>query len=625
MRFPCMLVFAVWATSPVASSQGLLYSAGFGGQLSHYGSGSAVVGDVDGDGLSDFVISRGSSPFEKHLIEVFSGRDGTLVLSFEVDDYLDNIVTQRALAAAGDVDNDGGLDVLSGRSLVDWGGSVHVFSLANGAVIRKHDTDEKRFGWHVSGAVDLDQDGFDDYLVAAGARAVALSGSSGAELHQMDGDFFPFANVEGLGDVDGDGADDWAVSSSGVAVRGRVRVVSGQSGDVLYELTGQSDGQRFGTSLGRAPDIDGDLRPDFVIGSPFSIGKAGAHVVVVSGATGEALRVLSGRAENDGFGWSSCGVGDLDGDGWSEIAVGARSDSIGGYLAGRVAVFSGSTGEVVFSRLGQTPGGNLGVAVGALGDVDGDGVSDLLASRSNIGAPPFLRAFSGGAGDMLIGTGIEGVIAPATAVKADIDEAFFPGVAGQKLGLTMQTLSGNLKPRIAIVDAAGEILKQLSFTGKAASQTKKYTLKETGMFRLRVRGLKTASKAHSSGEYRVSTASTFKKNAGEQSLVRKGKPGTTLAVKVDALSGAVLDGVVSPLKYEGSMPVPELESPAGELLDLTSYASLGPDGAIFLTSVPLSQLGRYRLLVPAAAGGKSKVRFEIVPTQPIGTGVIAGD
>lgn len=625
------LLFAlsvVTAMSSVASAQGLLYSYGEGLMQTYFSDGiGRVVGDANGDGISDFAVPHDLMPGAvTQVIEVFSGADAASLLVIEPVDFKANHHVDRALAVAGDVDNDGDLDLISGRGMNEYGGEVLVFSLSDGALIRQYATAEEDFGQSVGGAGDLDQDGFDDYVVTASGRAVAISGADGVELHQVDGLFYHVNSVAGLGDVDGDGFDDWAAGNDGVLVAGRVRVLSGQTGDVTVDLSGQHELQQFGSSIAAVPDFDGDDRPDLLVGSPISsVAKVSTEVHVLSGQSGETIRTWKGTSSQDGFGRSVAAVGDVDGDGWPEVLVGAPFDDVGGYLSGRVFLFSGQSGETLFTLLGATPKAGLGQHVSSLGDVDGDGVPDLFLHRNKSDKDsPLLLVHSGAKQDLLIGTGLTGSIEQIYIVHPDVDERFFPGVAGQKLKLTMEVLSGNLVPRIAIVDASGETLKQISFKAPGP-QTKSYKLKQSGMLRLRVRGLKTDKKKHSEGEYRVETDCKFLGQAGPQSVVRKGKSGKTLVVEIDALAVASLDGIIVPKKYEGEFPVPSLEAPDGELVDLAPYVSQSVDGTVTLTAVPLRSLGRYRLLVPAAATGKSKVAFELVPTQPKGSGSIEMD
>lgn len=82
------------------------------------------------------------------------------------------------------------------------------------------------------------------------------------------------------------------------------------------------------------------------------------------------------------FGAASVMLDDIDGDGHAEIVVGAADDDDAGTNAGAVYVKSGRTGETLRKIRGAFPGDGFGVSVASLGDVDGDGRSDMV-----VGAP----------------------------------------------------------------------------------------------------------------------------------------------------------------------------------------------------------------------------------------------
>lgn len=613
-----------WAVALVASTsasaQGVLYSVYHSGETCGF---TSVVGDVDGDGICDFVsICNAEAPAIE--IEFRSGQDGSLIHVVEADEHM------SAQACAGDVNADGVLDLIAGAFLADVvhtnDGVAQVISTADGKRLRHHvgKAAHSQFGWQVSGAVDLDQDGFDDYLVTSDHEAVAFSGATGVPL-QVVPHGGGLGDIAGIDDVDGDGHDDWAFGFVGPANAGVARVLSGQTGAPLFELTG-GPLQKLGHAIAGVSDVDGDGRPDVMIGLPGvnaydEVGEAR----IVSGVDGQTIRSWSGNSAADRFGSAFTDVGDIDGDGVIDHLISAPRDDFAGTTAGRLFVYSGATGDVLFTRLGSKQYSILGYLVGALGDVDGDGVPDFVASHnSGLYGEEFTRVYSGHGVDFLIGSGLVGTIPwhHASSV-AEIDEFFFRGVHGQKLKLEFEVQSGELRPRVAIVDVTGEtVLKKLDFDPGTKKQKKSFTLKESGIYRLRIRGLKTSSGLHTGGEYQLGTGSVFKGLAGAQKVARKGKAGKVLAVELEALPGARLSGIIVAKKYNGTLPLPTLESPSGALLDLAPFAAVQPDGSITLEEVPLIELGRHHLSVPAAPSGKSKVLFDVQLEQPMGTGTI---
>jgi hypothetical protein len=94
-----------------------------------------------------------------------------------------------------------------------------------------------------------------------------------------------------------------------------------------------------------------------------------------------------GEATNDQFGWIARNIGDVDGDGVNDVTTSAPTNDEAGNDAGKVYTYSGKTGTLVWSVTGPE-GGQLGLGIEAAGDVDADGIPDVIA-----GAPPANTAF----------------------------------------------------------------------------------------------------------------------------------------------------------------------------------------------------------------------------------------
>ncbi|MAE75870.1 MAG: hypothetical protein CMJ85_03250 [Planctomycetes bacterium] len=148
-----------------------------------------------------------------------------------------------------------------------------------------------------------------------------------------------------------------------------------------FTCAGQAKSDRFGFASDTAGDFDADGQLDIVVGA-WSVdlpGKVDAgRVRVLSGRDGSTIASFDGSAAREQFGFSVCGLGDLDGDGYSEIGVGAPGHASVAFDAGRVVVLSGKTHQQLHVWHGSRANFRFGSAVARVPDADSDGVPDLL-------------------------------------------------------------------------------------------------------------------------------------------------------------------------------------------------------------------------------------------------------
>jgi Ca2+-binding RTX toxin-like protein len=165
-----------------------------------------------------------------------------------------------------------------------------------------------------------------------------------------------------------------------------------------------TDDDIFGYSVASLGDLDGDTVPDVAVGAwvdDTGGANRGATYVLLLNSTGtvkNSVKIASGMngspllANGDTFGVAVASLGDLDNDGVTDLAVGANQDDTGGANRGAVHVLllnpSGtvkSSGKIASGMNGGpllADGDNFGVSVTSLGDVDGDGVTDLAVGAN---------------------------------------------------------------------------------------------------------------------------------------------------------------------------------------------------------------------------------------------------
>ncbi len=196
------------------------------------------------------------------------------------------------------------------------------------------------------------------------------------------GAFFGWA-VSELRDVNGDGVTDVVIGevNGGSKLRGRVWVYSGRSGHLLFHRSGRA-GEQNGYAIADAGDVNGDGVPDVISGAP-GRAKAIGRAYVYSGATGRTIARLRGHRHGDAFGAAVSGAGDVNGDGVPDLLVGAPGN---GATAGHAYVISGRTHHVIRVLSAHRRGDEFGAGTAHTADLNGDGVDDLIVGAS--GARP---------------------------------------------------------------------------------------------------------------------------------------------------------------------------------------------------------------------------------------------
>jgi hypothetical protein len=154
---------------------------------------------------------------------------------------------------------------------------------------------------------------------------------------------------------------------------------------VLHTFTGPAPGAGgyFGWAVSELRDVDHDGVTDVIVGEPQLTATGRGRTWVYSGRTGRLIYRFHGSG-SDAQGYSIADAGDVNGDGISDILTGAPGD---GTDEGHAYLYSGATGKLLHRFAGFAAGDALGAAVSSAGDVNHDGRADLLIGAPGTGVP----------------------------------------------------------------------------------------------------------------------------------------------------------------------------------------------------------------------------------------------
>ncbi|KAA3615155.1 MAG: hypothetical protein DWQ01_00075 [Planctomycetota bacterium] len=225
-----------------------------------------------------------------------------------------------------------------------------------------------------------DADDFQTFVDGPGKLHKVFSGEAA-------GDQFGW-EARTIGDVDGDGALDFVASAPYKALYGpacgRIYVYSGSSGRLLFQKDGEAYAQ-LGVCIAGAGDVNGDGTPDVVVGAPRGDGGPGT-AWIYSGKDGEVLFELCQQEAGDRLGARVAGVGDVNGDGHSEVFIGAPGAAPQGQ--GKAYLYSGADGSLLHTFQGEKAGDSFGGTVAGI--VQGErrllavGAKDAGANRGGV-------------------------------------------------------------------------------------------------------------------------------------------------------------------------------------------------------------------------------------------------
>ena len=391
----------------------------------YFGTSAAGIGDVDADGTPDLVIGTtqdddGAANAGAAYV-LFLNPDGTVKAEQKISQTAGGFTGPlasadwlgRGVATVGDLDGDGTIGLLLGAHGDETGGSnagaVYIVDLTSAACLDSDsdglcdneedaNTDADNDASTNPGP-DTDGDTTSNYLDNDDDGDGTLTSVENADPN-TDGD------PRDALDADRDGQPDYLdaptiPTTADVATEQKVSATNGGLSGPL------ADGDFLGVSAESVGDIDGDGVTDIVMGASRDDdggNNRGAIYVVFNNADGsvKAEQKISDTAgglvatldNSDGFGVSTAGIGDIDGDGVGDVAVGAMRDDDGGADRGAVFIlFLNADGTVKDEqKISDTQGGLaaaladgdfFGRSVGSVGDVDGDGINDVVAGATD--------------------------------------------------------------------------------------------------------------------------------------------------------------------------------------------------------------------------------------------------
>lgn len=374
----------------------------------------SALGDTNGDGFDDFIVSNGLNAAGHNSLYRFLGGSGQ---------YASNDLSHAGIAptitpimgsagnfgdtvvhAVNDFNGDGIMDYVVGQPYSSVGGiqSGNAF-IVNGADPSQYLTFASgltagiEIGYSVSSILDFNNDGHSDVIIGApGAGRVFVS--QGYSTGSWSGGITPSMFVEapgggaefgrsitGIGDFNGDGYSDFAVgapSTGGTA--GAVYIYSGNTngslGTALHTISGTTD-EMLGTEVASAGDFNGDGLTDLLV-------AGGDSVSLMLGTEGTPMRNMTFFGSGYTF-LGGGGIGDFNGDGYDDFVLslgeGTTSKSyivFGGELATdehhQISSLNylknpNNAIEIVYNGANNTDS----MHVSRIGDINGDGFDDF--------------------------------------------------------------------------------------------------------------------------------------------------------------------------------------------------------------------------------------------------------
>jgi hypothetical protein len=279
------------------------------------------------------------------------------------------------------------------------------------------------FGWRAAPAGDVNGDGVPDLIVGApsndfvdgfAGRAYLFYGPLTGDINAADADAIISAEAFGdnlgislasAGDVNNDGFDDIIIGARGNDTRGiqagRVYLFYGPLDGLLEAIDADAiiSGAEFeevGNVVAPLGDLNGDGFDDVVIGTAIAGSTFEGRAFVFNGplfgehTAASADAVIRGSFPNESFGASVASAGDMNGDGIPDLIVGAPSFPLGVKHTGQAYIFYGPVAGSLIATdadaiiFGENLNDSFGTSVAKAGDVNADGIDDVIVGANQL-------------------------------------------------------------------------------------------------------------------------------------------------------------------------------------------------------------------------------------------------
>lgn len=393
------------------------------------------VGDINGDGYDDF-ITHAEGDSSEGILYLFYGQSSALTAEFVADadvvitgEDADDTLGALLITGAGDINADGYDDILVGANGDDTGG------------------DNAGAAYLIYGqSANLTSGSIADVATAkfTGTATNQQVGSGGAIDGDIDGDGYSDILLGAVGDTEGGGSVAGAVF---VFYGGASELTDAAVTSAAAKFIAETAGDRIGTPVAYAGDVNNDTYDDILLGARYADGgvtQSGAaylHYGQSSDFSGDidlstADAKFSGESFLDSAGFSVSSAGNVNGDDYDDFLIGAHLHNEGTADTGMAYLYYGKSGAFTDGSVadadvlmaGAAEDDFAGIGVAAAGDLDNDTYDDFLVGAT-------------GQGTSGVAYVVYGQSAALTDFTLSSATALLTGDAGNSIGDTLS--SGN--------------------------------------------------------------------------------------------------------------------------------------------------------------------------------------